>query len=168
MDEARVGQKGRNARVWYERGKRPIALTDKRFEWAYIYAAVRPGTDDAFAFVMPLVSTEAMAAFLEEFSKSLPDGVHAALVLDRAGWHVATKLAVPGNVTLVHLPPYSPELNPVERVWLFMRERFLSHRLFDDAKAIFEGCCKAWRDLTAETGRLSSLTDYPYLRAIRN
>ena len=59
----------------------------------------------------------------------MPAGTHAVLVLDRAGWHVSGDLVVPANLTLVHLPPYSPELNPVERVWLYLRERWLSHRV---------------------------------------
>lgn len=164
MDEARVGQKGRNAHVWYERGKRPTVLTDKRFQWAYIFAAARPGTDDAFALVMPQVSTEAMAVFLHAFAANLPKNVHAALVLERAGWHVAGRLTVPANISLIHRLPYLPELNPVERIWLYMRERWLGHRLFTDAEAIIEGCCQAWTYLTAEPGRLSTLTGYPYLQ----
>jgi transposase len=139
--------------------------TDKRFRWAYIFAAARPGTDDAFALVMPQVSTQAMMVFLAAFAASLPAGVHA--VLDRTGWHVAKRLSVPANVSLIHLPPYSPELNPVERIWFYLRERWLSHRLFADEDAIVEGCCRAWRSLIAETGRLSTLTNYPYLLRVR-
>jgi len=167
MDEARVGQKGRNGRVWFERGLRPAIPTDKRYRWAYIYGAVRPGTDDAFALVLPKVSTEAMSLYLEHFARSLPPNVHAVLVLDQAGWHLANDLEIPDNLTLVHLPPYSPELNPVERVWLYLRERWLSHRLFADTTAIIEACCEAWNCLCAEPGRLASLTDYPYLRKVK-
>ncbi len=64
---------------------------------------------------------------------------------------------MPGNVSLVHLPTYSPELNPLERVWLYLRERHLSHRLFRGVEAVVEGCCAAWNALTAEPGRLASL-----------
>jgi transposase len=166
MDEARVGQKGRNARAWYERGSRPTVPTDQRYGWAYIYGAVRPGTDEAFALVLPTVSTEAMSRFLSDFSETLPPDVHVVLVLDRAGWHLANALEVPDNLTLVHQPPYSPELNPVERIWLYMRERWLSHRLFADTPAIIDACCEAWNRLLAEPGRLASLTDYPYLRTV--
>jgi transposase len=104
-----------------------------------------------------------MAVFLERFAHGLEPGAHAALVLDRAGWHVARRLPVPENVTLVPLPPYSPELNPVERVWLYLRERFLSHRVLDGYGAVLDAACRAWNALTAETGRLASLTGYPYL-----
>ena len=104
-----------------------------------------------------------MAVFLERFARELEPGAHAALILDRAGWHVARGLTVPANVTLVPLPPYSPELNPVERVWLYLRERFLSHRVLADYAAVLDAACDAWNALAGETGRLASLTAYPYL-----
>ena len=88
------------------------------------------------------------------------------LVLDKAGWHVTGRLKPPDNITLVHLPAYSPELNPVERLWLYLKERFLSHRIFDDQHAIDEACAKAWNDLKMEAGRIASLTDYPYIRKV--
>jgi transposase len=168
MDEARVGQKGRGARVWYERGLRPEGTIDHRYASAWIYAAVRPGTEEAFALVMPEVSAEAMQAFLDGFAAALPERVHAALLLDGAGWHIAADITVPPNISLIFLPPYAPQLNPVERIWLYLRERFLSLRLFADLDAIVEGCCGAWNRLVAEQGRIASLTDYPYLRSVSN
>ena len=72
---------------------------------------------------------------------------------------------MPANVTLVHLPPYSPELNPVERVWLFLRERHLSHRVLDSYTAIVDALCSAWNQLTPE--RVQSLTRYPYVNQVR-
>jgi transposase len=167
QDEARVGQKGRGTRVWFERGARPVGVIDRRYTSAWIYAAVRPGTDEAFALVLTETSAAAMAAFLQRFGKSLPEGVHVALLLDGAGWHTAKDIAVPDNISLVFLPPYSPDLNPVERVWLYLRERFLSHRLFADLGAIIDGCCDAWNRLLDEPGRIASLTDYTYLQSVR-
>ena len=108
-------------------------------------------------------TTAAMNLFLAEFGRGLPEDVHAALVLDGAGWHGAEALAVPANVTLVPLPPYSPELNPVERVWLYLRERFLSLRVFADYHAIVDACCLAWNRLVADPGRLRSLCDQPWI-----
>jgi DDE superfamily endonuclease len=167
MDEARVGQKGRGTRVWYERGLRPEGIIDQRHVSAWLYAAVRPGTDEAFALVMPEVSAAAMQVFLDGFAATLPERVHAALLLDGAGWHTAADITVPANISLIFLPPYSPQLNPVERLWLFLRERFLSLRLFANLGDIIDGCCDAWNRLTAEPGRIASLTDYPYLRSVR-
>ena len=87
----------------------------------------------------------------------------AVLVLDGAGWHGARALTVPPNITLVPLPPYSPELNPVERVWLYLRERSLSLRVFPDYRAIVDACCTAWNRLAAEPGRIRSLCNQPWI-----
>ena len=115
--------------------------------------------------MLPEVSTVAMQAFLDQFSKTLAADEHAVMVVDQAGWHTAGALAVPANVTLVRLPPYSPELNPVERVWLFLRERHLSHRLLAGYDAIVDALCTAWNQLTPE--RLNTLTSYPYLNQVK-
>ena len=82
--------------------------------------------------------------------------------MDQAGWHKASDLKIPANITILPLPPYSPELNPVERVWEYLKERYLSHRLLDDYDAIVDAACIAWNKLTAETGRLTSLTWIPW------
>jgi hypothetical protein len=105
MDEARVGQKGRLCHRWWSRGRRPPGRRDKRFGWTYLFAAVEPATGADVALVLPEATTAAMNLFLAEFGRGLPEDVHAALVLDGAGWHVAKALAVPANVTLVPLPP---------------------------------------------------------------
>jgi transposase len=164
QDEARFGQKGRVCHRRFTRGERPPGLCDRRYAWAHLYAAVRPATGEGFALVLPRVSTAAMNAFLARFGATLAADEHAALLVDRAGWHVAKDLRVPDNVTLVLLPPYSPELNPVERVWLYLREHHLSHRLLDDYDAIVAALCRAWNALTAD--RLHSLTNYPYLEQV--
>jgi transposase len=166
MDEARVGQKGRLCHRWWTRGRRPPGRCDKRFEWAYIFAAVEPATGADVALVLPEATTATMQLFLAEFAAALPQDVHAVLVLDGAGWHGARALAIPPNVTLVPLPPYSPELNPVERVWLYLRERFLSLRVFRDYRAILDACCAAWNRLVAEPGRLRSLCEQPWIRNV--
>ena len=145
---------------------RPPGLADKRFESVYLFAACRPGTDQAFALALPEATTASMSLFLARFAQELAPGTHAVLLLDRAGWHVARGLSVPANVTLLPLPPYSPELNPVERVWLYLRERFLSLRVFRDYRAIVDACCIAWNHLVADPGRLRSLCDHAWIRNV--
>ena len=116
--------------------------------------------------MLPTVSTAAMQAFLDHLAASRPPDVHLVLGVDGAGWHVGRDLTVPENITLVILPPYSPELNPVERVWLYLRERFLSLRLFDSTDAIIDACCDAWMRLVAEPDRLRSLCAYPWIEKV--
>jgi transposase len=164
MDEARVGQKGRACHRWWLRGHRPPGPVDQRYASAYVYAAVEPATGADFCLVLPEVSTAAMGRFLAGFAATLPEDVHAVLVLDGAGWHTGRDLAAPRNVTPVRLPPYAPQLNPVERVWLYLRERFLSHRLHADYAAVLDAACDAWRRLTPE--RLRSLCAYPWIRKV--
>jgi hypothetical protein len=166
MDEARVGQKGRLGHRWWLKGRRPPGRRDRRFAWTYIFAAVEPSTGAGVALVLPEATTATMNLFLAEFASGLPSDVHVALVLDRAGWHRARALAIPANVTRVPLPPYSPELNPVERVWLHLRERFLALRVFADYRAIVDACCTAWNRLMADRGRLRSLCDQPWLQKV--
>src|SRR5437764_15378500 len=102
-----------------------------------------------------------MSSFLAARSRAVPAGSHAALVLDGAGWHVSDDLSVPANLTLIHPPPYSPELNPVERVWEYLRDRRLSHRVLAGGyEAVVDAACAAWNALLAEPGRLRSLTSF--------
>jgi transposase len=128
---------------------------------------VEPGTDNAFALVLPYVNTEAMQLFLDSFSATIAADEHVALVLDQAGWHGSAALLVPDNITLVPLPPYSPELNPVERLWLYLKERFLSHRLHDDYDAIVDAASRAWNRIAAETGRITLLCSYPWILEVK-
>lgn len=160
QDEARVGQVGRTGRVWYERGMRPRGTRDMRHEAAWIFGAVCPARDTGVALVVPEAGVPAMQALLDELATNLPPDRHAVLVLDRAGWHVAHRLVWPRTITPLHLPAYSPELNPIERVWLYLRERFLSHRLFETYDAIVDACCKAWNATLGETGRIASLAGF--------
>jgi hypothetical protein len=163
-DEARIGQKGRTTHVWHQRGVRPRGRCEHRFASAHLFGAVCPGRDAGVAVVLPEVSTVAMNLFLAELARIVPAGTHAVLVLDRAGWHVSGGLAVPPNLTLVHLPSYSPELNPVERVWLYLRERWLSHRVLAGGyAAVLDAACAAWNALRAEPERLRTLTSFPWL-----
>ena len=159
----RFGQKGRVCHRWFTRGRRPPGLCDQRYTWAHLFAAVRPATGESFALVLPRVSTEAMQAFLDRFSAALAPDEHAAMAVDGAGWHVAHALRIPDNVTLVLLPPYSPELNPVERVWAYLRSHYLSNRVFKDYDEIFSAAGDAWNRLDDTT--LASITATAWLRA---
>ena len=129
---------------WWRRGERAPGTRQIGYQWAYIFSAVRPDTGDDVTLVMPSVNAKVMDLFLAHFADTLDQDAHAVMMCDGAGWHDERALTVPDNVTLALLPPYSPELNPVERVWLYLRERFLSLRVLDDTEAIIDACCQAW------------------------
>ena len=98
-----------------------------------------------------------MGLHLAEISTRVTPGKHCALLLDQAGWHISERLAVPSNITIVPLPPKCPELNPVENVWQFMRDNWLSNRVFRSYDAIVDHCCHAWNQLVDRPWRVMSI-----------
>lgn len=155
QDEARIGQQGTLTAVWAETGSRPEAIKQTEYEWVYLYAAVNPLTGVSSAMLAPTVNTGYMNEHLKFISRQLAPGAHAILVLDQAGWHVAKALAIPANITLPHLPPYSPTLNPVERLWAYLRGHDLSNRVFKNYDDLFEAAKGAWNRL--DDARLNSI-----------
>ncbi len=157
-DEARVGQQGTLTRVWARRGSRPRAVRDTRYKWAYIFGAACPARGAAAGLIMPFADTEAMNAHLAEIGRTVAPGAHAILVLDGAGWHGAHGLIVPGNLSLLTLPPYAPELNPIENVWAYLRSNKLAITVFDSYDAIVTKCCEAWNFFAQDPSAIKSIT----------
>ena len=109
------------------------------------------------ALVMPRCNSEAMDMHLAEISSQVAPGAHAVLMLDQAGWHMSGKLGIPANITLLPLPPKCPELNPVENVWQFMRDNWLSNRIFSSYDNVVDHCCHAWNRLIDQPWRIMSI-----------
>ncbi len=125
-----MGQKNTITRRWAKRGTRPSAPKDQRTQSAYIFGAICPAEGKGAGLILPRCDAEAMSLHLAEISQAVSPGTHAVLLLDRAGWHLTPKLCVPHNITLLPLPSRSPELNRVENVWQFLRDNWLSNRVF--------------------------------------
>ena len=167
QDEARVGQQGTLTRVWARRGSRPRVLRDRRRTSAWLFGAACPARDVGAALVLPEVNAEAMSLHLAEIGRRVAPDAHALVVLDGAGWHQqGGRLVVPGNLTLLPLPPYAPELNPMENVWEYLRGNWLSHRVWDTYEAILRDCCDAWNRLTQSPGKLTSITTRAWATAV--
>lgn len=149
QDEARIGQKNGLVRQWARRGTRPRQPADQRYESAYLFGAICPARGVGAALAMPFANTEAMQAHLNEIALHVAKGAHGVLLLDRAGWHTTNMLKVPKNLTLILLPSKSPELNPVENIWQYMRANWLSNRVFETYDDIIDAACDAWNKLTA-------------------
>ncbi len=156
-DEARIGQKNKITRRWARRGSRPSAPHDQRTASTYIFGAVCPKQGKGAALVMPACNTEAMSLHLAEIAAEVATGAHAVLLLDQAGWHLSKRLVVPPNITLVPLPPKCPELNPVENIWQFMRDNWLSNRIFSSYDALLGHCCEAWNKLVDQPWTIMSI-----------
>ena len=131
-------------------------------------ASARSGERAATAaLVMPRADTEAMTAHLAEISSTVAPGAHAVFVLDGAGWHGAKALSVPDNITLLALPPYAPELNPIENVWAYLRANKLASSVFDTYEQIVERCCNAWNFFANDPVTVRSITTRQYAEAVK-
>jgi len=148
-------------RAWGQRGSRPRAVRQTEYKWGYIFGAVNPLTGASSALIAPTVNAYLMSQHLRMIAEAAGEDVHVVLVLDGAGWHTANNLKVPESMTLLFLPPYAPELMPMERVWLWMRQHDLSNRLFEDEAAIDAACRASWNKLDAE--RLRTITATAWL-----
>ena len=158
QDEARVGQKGGHAYIWAPVGSRPLMVRDNRHISTYIFGAICPDRAIGSAMIMPYANTEAMNVHLEEISAEVAPGSHAILVCDGAGWHQrGKKLLVPDNITLLSLPPYSPELNPMENVWDYLRQNKLCATVWPSYNDILDACQSAWRFLINDPDRIRSI-----------
>lgn len=157
QDEMRLGQKNGLVRQWARTGTRPRQPRDQRYESAYLFGAVCPARDTGAALVMPRANTEAMRHHLDEISRCVAPGGHAILLLDGASWHTTKALEWPANVSPLFLPPYAPELNPVENIWQYLRQTWLSNRVFNSFDDILDAACDAWNRLIRSPGRINSI-----------
>ena len=164
QDEARVGQQGTLTHKWARRGTRPRAPRDTRYKWSYIFGAACPARGTAAGLILPYVNAEAMGLHLNEIAKAVAHGAHAMLIVDGAGWHGAKCLQVPDNITLVKLPPYSPELNPMENVWAYLRSNKLAISVFDTYDEILEKCAQAWNFFANDPERITSITKREWIK----
>lgn len=168
QDEGRFGQHGTLSRVWASRGSTPRKVRQTDYGWVYIFGSVCPARADAHACLMPLANTDVMNLYLEDFSRHLGEDLHALLVMDCAGWHCSGELRVPENITLLHLPPYSPELNPMELVWRELRQKRLGNRVFPTVEDLDDSVAEAWLDQVRDKEQLKNLCLFPWIESVVN
>ncbi len=135
----------------------PVAPQDQRTASAYIFGAICPAEGKAAGLILPHCNTEAMSCFLAEMALAVAPGAHAVLIVDQAGWRLSRAQAVPPDITLLPLPPKCPELNPAENVWQFMRDNWLSNRVFSSARDVVDHCCHAWNKPVAQPWTIMSI-----------
>lgn len=123
----------------------------------YLFGAACPASGVAVGWIMPTSNTVCMNLHLSEISRSAASDVHVVLLLDNAGWHGSKGLRVPDNITLAPLPAYSPELNSMEPVWLYLRSHYLSNRVYADHDALYAAGCEAWNRFTADPERVKTV-----------
>ena len=191
MADARTGRQGTLTRVWAKRGSRPRAPRDTRSDWTFArspepvaltgsrFGAVCPGCGTAAGRVPPFVNTAAMNAHLAGIAGMVAPGAHAILILDGAGWHSSKNLAVPDNISLLPLPPYSSAPDQVRGypgsspglswsrtpdqvrgwLWAYLRANWRAISVFDDYAAILDACCLAWNRFADDPKTVTSITN---------
>ncbi len=152
-----MGQKNKISRRWAKRGTRPSAPHDQRTASTYIFGAICPKLGKGAGLVLPRCNIEAMNLHLKEIAAHVAKGAIAALLVDQAGWHMSKRLVAPPNIVIVPLPPKCPELNPTENIWQFMRDNWLSNRVFKSYPDILDHCCAAWNKLIEQPWRIMSI-----------
>ena len=157
QDEARFGQQNTTTRIWAPTGSRPRVVKQQQFEYAHLFGAVCPAAGDTEAFISPYVSKDIMRQHLMQISQKTKPGRHAVVVMDGAGWHTDDIADDFENLTIMKLPPYSPELNPIEQVWSWIRQHHLANRCFQGYEDIVDACTTAWNDFVDDTKRIMNM-----------
>ncbi len=162
QDEGRFGRLSSPRRCWAPRGMRPSVANQMVREYTYAYAAVSPHDGAMDTLVMPEVSERAMSIFLREVSDRHPEEF-ILMIMDGAGWHKAKALKVPANMALMFLPPYSPELNPVEHIWDSIRENDFGNAVFNSIEAVEDQLSQALAALEREPAKVAKMTGFPWI-----
>jgi len=163
QDESRFGQQGTTTQVWAKRGSRPTAVRQTEYEYLWVLGAVCPATGHAEGLLSPQLNTAIVNTFLAQFSRSLAANEHAIMIWDGAGFHTSKQLQVPENVTLVQLPAYSPELNPIENLWHYLKSHFLSNHAYADYQALETAAINAWKTAVLNAELMKTVCAAPYL-----
>ncbi|AQS36369.1 transposase [Shewanella psychrophila] len=157
QDEARFGQQNSTTRLWARKGTRPRAVRQQQFEYVHFFGAVCPQTGETEAIITPYLSKDIMRQHLSLISQRTKAGRHAVVVMDGAGWHTDDIADEFNNLSIIKLPPYSPELNPIEQVWSWLRQHHLANRSFKGYEDIVDACSIAWNCFISDTKRVVSL-----------
>lgn len=162
QDESRFGRINEPRRCWAPPGIRPESCAQFVREYIYVYAAVSPHDGVLDSLILPEVNAEAMSIFLEEVSNRHPEDF-IIMVLDGAGWHRAKALRVPSNMRLISLPPYSPQLNPLENIWEEIREKWFSNKVFIDLDSVIDTLTEALLTLENDKKRVHKISGFKWI-----
>ena len=149
-------------RGWARRGQRFTAVRQTRYDWLYVIGAACPHTGHAVGMLSPYINIEIINVFLEQFAKEIPQDVHVVMVWDQAGFHTGNALQIPDNITLLPLPPYSPELNPMENLWHYLRSHYWANRAYENYDALENAAESAWRQSACNPDTIQSVCRASY------
>ena len=161
QDEAGFGRINKPKYCWCQSGIRPDVPCHHIREYRYAYGAVEPMTGENFFLIMPYCNTVCMNVFLDQLSKTYPDD-DILMVCDGAAWHKSKAMVIPDNITLLNIPPYTPEMNPIEQIWRELRTQGFRNEVFATLEKVVERLCQTINNLTRET--VSSITQRDWIR----
>lgn len=164
QDESRFGQQGTITHVWAPRGSRPTAVRQTEYKYLWVLGAVCPETGHAEGLLSPCLNTKIVNTFLEQFSQTIAEQEHAVMIWDGAGFHNSGALRVPDNVTLLQIPAYSPELNPIENLWHYLKSHFWSNRAYADYDDLEQAAMNAWQRAVLNSELMKTVCAAPYLK----
>jgi hypothetical protein len=156
QDEARFGRISDTRRCWCPKPNRPVCQAMVTHEYTYAYAAVSIADGELDSLILPYVNGACMQVFLDEVAARHPTE-RIVMVLDGAGWHESNSLKLPANLRLLTLPPYAPELNPVEHIWDELREKWFHNRVFESHKALEDHLEAALLSMEKDPKRVRSI-----------
>lgn len=165
QDEAGFGRINKPRYCWCRKAIRPLVPCHHIREYRYVYGAVDPMDGSDFFLVMPFCNTGCMQLFLNELSKAFPNDL-IVLVCDGAAWHTTGKLEIPENITMLNIPPYTPEMNPIEQIWRELRISGFRNQVFTTLEKVVDRLCQTINDLTKDT--IMSITQRQWILCIFN
>ena len=158
----RFGQRGTLSRKWARKGSRPPAVKQTQYDYVYVIGDAYPSTGKTAGLLSPYINSGVMNVFLEQMAREIDPDVHVVMLWNQAGFHRSTYLRIPENITIVPLPPYSPEPNPVENLWHYLRSHAWSNRTFEDYRHLCTAACEAWQKYCLDTTLIKSVCNAPY------
>ena len=165
QDEGRFGRISDCRYCWAPKGVRPKTPRQIVRTFLYVYAAVCMALGKITSLILPYANTDMMNLFLQQVSEDFKE-FFVIMLIDRAGWHMSRTLQIPENIRLLPQPPYSPELNPVEHVWEYLREKATPNKAFKSLDQLQDTLCRHLTELENAPEKLRSMTDFPYMRVI--
>jgi len=165
QDESRFGQQGTMTTVWARKGSRPTAVRQTEYDYLWVIGAVCPETGQAEGLLSPRLNTDVINVFLEQFAGTITEDEHAVMLWDGAGFHTSKRLQVPDNITLIQLPPYSPELNPIENLWHYLKSHYWSNRTYEDYDELEQAAIDTWRLAVLDVDLMMSVCAAKYLKS---
>jgi len=162
-DEAGFGRINKPKRCWCPKGARPVVPCQHIREYYYAYGAVEPQTGESLFLVLPNANTDCMNVFLQELSKAYAED-YILLIADRASWHRAKSLTTPDNIRIFHIPPYTPEMNPIEQIWKEIRKIGFKNEMFQTLDKVADRLCESVNSLSCDI--VKSITGRDWLLSI--